>query len=93
MDGWPAYEPVAKYLETSEKRRLLLLIGMVITMYQLLTGRVYVRIYFLTYLSILTDLLTQLLVCLLAYLPTCNYAYIVNYLFLVVRFIFSLIFI
>ena len=55
MDGWPAYEPVAKYLETSEKRRLLLLIGMVITMYQLLTGRVYVRIYFLTYLSMLTD--------------------------------------
>ncbi|XP_073231084.1 MAGUK p55 subfamily member 4-like [Porites lutea] len=27
MDGWPVYEPVAKYLETSEKRRLLLLIG------------------------------------------------------------------
>jgi len=27
VDGWPAYEPVAKYLETSEKRRLLLLIG------------------------------------------------------------------
>ena len=39
MDGWPAYEPVAKYLETSEKRRLLLLIGMMTTMYQLLTSR------------------------------------------------------
>ena len=58
MDGWPAYEPVAKYLETSEKRRLLLLIGMVTTMYQLLTVVVYVLIYFVTYLSILTDLLT-----------------------------------
>ena len=39
MDGWPVYEPVAKYLETSEKRRLLLLIGMVTTMYQLLRSR------------------------------------------------------
>ena len=39
MDGWPAYEPVAKHLETSEKRRLLLLIGMVTTMYQLLRSR------------------------------------------------------
>ncbi|KAJ7369680.1 MAGUK p55 sub member 7 [Desmophyllum pertusum] len=27
MDGWPAYEPVAKYLERPEKKRLLLLIG------------------------------------------------------------------
>ena len=46
MDGWPAYEPVAKYLETSEKRRLLLLIGMVKTMYQLLTSR-FIRTYLL----------------------------------------------
>ena len=51
-----------------------------------------VSVTFLTYLSILTDLLTQLLVCLLDYLPTFNYAYIVYYLFLVVRFIFSLIY-
>lgn len=58
MDGWPAYEPVAKYLETSEKRRLLLLIGMVTTLYQLLTSRSNVLIYCLTYLSILNDLLT-----------------------------------
>ena len=48
MDGWPAYEPVAKYLETSEKRRLLLLIGMVTTMYQLLTSRS-IRTYLLPY--------------------------------------------
>lgn len=27
MDGWPAYEPVAKYVETTQKKRLLLLIG------------------------------------------------------------------
>ncbi|KAL9959240.1 hypothetical protein ACROYT_G036337 [Oculina patagonica] len=27
MDGWPAYEPVARYLERPEKKRLLLLIG------------------------------------------------------------------
>lgn len=54
MDGWPAYEPVAKYLETSEKRRLLLLIGMVTTLYQLLTS----LIYRYRYLSILNDLLT-----------------------------------
>lgn len=27
MDGWPAYEPVARYLEKPEKKRLLLLIG------------------------------------------------------------------
>ena len=46
MDGWPAYEPVAKYLETSEKRRLLLLIGMVKTMYQLLRSR-FIRTYLL----------------------------------------------
>ena len=58
MDGWPAYEPVAKYLETSEKRRLLLLIGMVTILYQLLTSRSNVLIYCLTYLSILNDLLT-----------------------------------
>ena len=25
--GWPAYEPVAKYLQRPEKKRLLLLIG------------------------------------------------------------------
>ena len=48
MDGWPAYEPVAKYLESSEKRRLLLLIGMVTTLYQLLTSLIYR--YLMTYL-------------------------------------------
>ena len=85
MDGWPAYEPVAKYLETSEKRRLLLFIGMVTTMYQLLTSRS-IRTYLLPYLLISTA-------DLLAYLPAYNYAYILNYLFLIVRFIFSLIFI
>ena len=53
MDGWPAYEPVAKYLETSEKRRLLLLIGMVTTLYQLLTSRS-IRTYLLRYLLINT---------------------------------------
>lgn len=71
MDGWPAYEPVAKYLETSEKRRLLLLIGMVTTMYQLLTSRS-IRAYLLPYLLIdaysLTYLIADLLACLRAYL-------------------------
>lgn len=71
MDGWPAYEPVAKYLETSEKRRLLLLIGMVTTMYQLLTSRS-IRTYLLPYLLIdaysLTYLIADLLACLHAYL-------------------------
>lgn len=92
MDGWPAYEPVAKYLETSEKRRLLLLIGMVTTMYQLLTSRS-IRTYLLPYLLIDAYSLTYLIADLLAYLPAYNYAYILNYLFLIVRFIFSLIFI
>ena len=27
VDGWPAYEPVVKYLERPEKKRVLLLIG------------------------------------------------------------------
>ena len=53
MDGWPAYEPVAKYLETSEKRRLLLFIGMVTTMYQLLTSRS-IRTYLLPHVLINT---------------------------------------
>lgn len=62
MDGWPAYEPVAKYLETSEKRRLLLLIGMVTTMYQLFTIR---SVYTYLFTSLLTYqyLLTYLLNC------------------------------
>lgn len=40
MDGWPAYEPVAKYVETTQKKRLLLLIGNVTSVKSVLSESV-----------------------------------------------------